>query len=192
MKTPNWIYLDLEAQKSAEEAGGWHHIDRMKCAVAVAYVLRENRLRIFTDDALPELASLLRSASCVIGYNLLKFDLVILQGYQGVNLDGVRCLVLLGEFTRDQGHRVSLDDLTEGTFGARRGTDGPTLIKWWRAGKKLAVAEECCNDVLSMHRLHQHALEHGWVRFRNKFGRKQRVEANWTTRRAVRWTGAAK
>ena len=69
----------------------------MKCGVAVAYVLRENRLRSFTDDALPERAALLRSAACVVGYNLLKFDLVILQAYEGVNLD------LLREFNRAQG-----------------------------------------------------------------------------------------
>ena len=191
MKSPNWIYLDLEPQHSADEAGGWSHIDRMKCAVAVAYVLRENRLRIFTEEALPELAALLRGADCVIGYNLLRFDFIILQAYRRVNLRDVRCLDLLHEFTRANGHRVPLDNLTQATFGACPGVPGPTLLQWWREGRKLAVAQECCNDVLAMHRLHQQALKHGVVRFRNSEERVQSVKANWSTRRAVRWPGAA-
>ncbi len=51
------------------------------------------------------------------------------------------------------------------------------------------AAEECCNDVLAMRRLHAHALEQGQVRFRNKFEKLQTAPANWSTRRAVRWLG---
>ena len=189
MKTPNWIYLDLEAQHAAEEVGGWDHIDRMKCSVAVTFSLREHRLHIHTEDALPELAKKLKAADCVIGYNLLRFDLVILEGYKSVDLTGIRCLDMFREFRRAMGHGVPLDNLLQATLGMPPGTDGNTLMRWWRKGKTLAVAGECCNDVLAMRRLHAHALEQGQVRFRNKFEKLQTAPANWSTRRAVRWLG---
>lgn len=189
MKTPNWIYLDLEAQHAAADVGGWDHIDRMKCSVAVTFTLREHRLRIYTDDALQELAANLKAADCVIGYNLLRFDLVILEGYADMDLSGIRCLDMVHEFRRATGHTAALDSLLQATFGMPPGTDGCTLIRWWHEGKTLAVAGECCNDVLAMRRLHAHALEHGQVRFRNKFEKLQTAPANWSTRRAVRWQG---
>ena len=189
MKTPNWIYLDLEAQHAAADVGGWDHIDRMKCSVAVTFSLREHRLCIHTEDALPELARKLKAADCVIGYNLLRFDLVILEGYESVNLTGIRCLDMVHEFRRTMGHGVPLDKLLQATFGMPPGTDGNTLMRWWRKGKTLAVAGECCNDVLAMRRLHAHALEHGKVRFRNKFEKLLTAPVNWSTRRAVRWHG---
>ncbi|MEQ2008472.1 MAG: helicase [Limisphaerales bacterium] len=189
MKTPNWIYLDLEAQHPATDVGGWDHIDRMKCSVAVTFSLREHRLSIHTEDALPELAKKLKAADCVIGYNLLRFDLVILEGYESVDLTGIRCLDMVHEFRRAMGHGVPLDNLLQATFGMPPGIDGNTLMRWWRKGKTLAVAGECCNDVLAMRRLHAHALEHGTVRFRNKFEKLQTAPANWSTRRAVRWHG---
>ncbi len=50
MSGPNYVYFDLETQKSAAEVGGWHNKRAMKIALGVTYSTHRGTYEIYRED----------------------------------------------------------------------------------------------------------------------------------------------
>jgi len=159
----NNIYLDLETLRSAESVGGWDKLDKLGVAVAVTYSPGLHQLGIFTEDNLGEMTTALQEADVVVGYNLINFDLKVLQGYKELNISNLHVCDLMLEVEKALGHRLSLCNLRAATLGHTPQFDGLEMTKLWENGEKEKVIECCCNDVLAMHALHQHGITRGEV-----------------------------
>ena len=157
------VYLDVETQRTAEPVGGWDNLDKLGVSVAAAYSPFLDQLWIFTEDNLADLTHILQGADLVIGYNLIKFDLMVLQGCKGVNVSNLRVCDIMLEVEKALGHRLPLANLRAATLGQNPQYDGLDMIKFWQNGEKEKVLEGCCNDVLAMHALHQYGITHGEV-----------------------------
>lgn len=59
----NIVYFDLETQKSAEEVGGWDHINRMGMSVGVTYSTAQGAYRIYGEKQVSELITDLQRAT---------------------------------------------------------------------------------------------------------------------------------
>ena len=177
---PSIVYLDIESQKTIAQAGGdWSKLHRMKLAVAVAWCEPAGELRIFTERDIKELAALLRSASLVIGYNLLRFDIPIIKGYRGVNLTGVRCRDLLVDIAEQTEERHSLASLLKVNFGLEAKASGLECIEWWQEGQVAKVVETCANDVLHIRRLHLSGAKQGFVCVPGAAKQRKRCPVDW-------------
>jgi hypothetical protein len=68
------VYFDLETQRTANDAGGWHRKRDMGMSIGVTYSTQLGAYRIFTENNVQELVDQLVRADLVIGFNVINFD----------------------------------------------------------------------------------------------------------------------
>ena len=176
----NFVYFDLETQRSANDVGGWDKKADMLMSVGVTYSTERGSYRIYTEDDVHELIEELIQADCVVGYNHISFDYEVLMGYtirdlreQTSNLD----LMLDLEAALD--HRPKLEAVASACLGEGKTAVGTDAIKWWRQGKFREVAEYCCYDVKVTKEVHEFGARNGRVAYMNRFNHRSEVAVPW-------------
>ncbi len=174
------LYFDLETQRSANDVGGWGNKDKMGMSIGVTFSTKTGQYHIFGESDADALIEQLMKADKIIGFNHVGFDLPVLQKYtildlpaQTINLD------LLLDLEQRLGHRLKLDAVASATLGFGKTADGLEAIKWWREGKILQIAEYCAYDVKVTKEVHEFGVQHGFVKYKDRFGNDQQVEVNW-------------
>src|ERR1700733_13204747 len=174
------IYFDLETQRTANDAGGWHNKQDMKMSVGVTYSTALSQYRIYSESRVNELIDQLLKADLVVGFNIVSFDYEVLMGYTILDLPHqLRSLDLLLEIEKAAGNKLKLGNVAQATLGLGKTADGVDAIKWWREKRLMEIAEYCCFDVKVTKLVHEHGLEHRELFYTDKFSRKQRVEIGW-------------
>ena len=171
----NIIYFDLETQKTAQEVGGWAHIDRMQLAAAVTFSTADQQYTTFKESDVGLLIDQLTTADCIVGFNLKAFDYVVLRPYTPVNLWELPTFDMLEQIRAVLGFRLSLDALAKTTLQEPKSADGLQSVRWWKAGRVDLVTEYCRKDVEITKRLHTYACQNGHLLFRGRDGQVRRV-----------------
>lgn len=176
----NLVYFDLETQLSASEVGGWQNKRMMKMSIGVTYSTGRGAYAIYHEDHVEELIKELRTADCVIGFNLLGFDYEVLEGYTLFDFSQVPTLDLMVHVEKTIGKRVGLDALAVETFGVGKTGNGTDALKWWKEGRLMDIAEYCCYDVKATKMLHEYGQQHGRVFFQNTATfRRESIAVSW-------------
>ncbi len=175
----NIIYFDVETQKTAEEVGGWSHIDRMKLAVAVTYSTKADEYASYLEKNVEDLIAQLKTADLVVGFNVKRFDYTVLTSYTSVSLQQLPTVDMLYDIHRTLGFRISLDALASATLGAKKSADGLQAVRWYKNGDIDKVIEYCKKDVEITKQLHEYGCANGFVWFTNRRGAKQRAPVSW-------------
>ncbi|MCP4699309.1 MAG: DEAD/DEAH box helicase, partial [Gammaproteobacteria bacterium] len=89
--------LDLETQRSAQEVGGWHKADRMGISCTVLYDSQEERYFEFLESQTPQLIARLIELDLVIGFNIKRFDYLVLRGCSDFDFSSLPTLDILEE-----------------------------------------------------------------------------------------------
>ncbi len=175
------VYFDLETQRTANDVGGWDKKHEMLMSVGVTYSSADQKYEIFPESRVQDLISRLQRADLVVGYNVIRFDYEVLMGYTVLSLpEQLRTLDLLLDIEKAAGHRLKLEDVAQGTLGVGKIAEGLDAIRWWREGRVLEVAEYCCFDVKVTKLVHEYGAANKELFFSDRFGRKQRLEINWS------------
>jgi len=175
----NTIFFDLETKYLADEVGGWHNIHKMELAVAVIYSTADGAYHHFTEDRAAQLVAHLQQADLVVGFNLYRFDYIVLQPYTQVALDRLPTVDMLHDLHRQLGFRVSLDSLASATLGASKSADGVQAVRWFRQGKIEQVLAYCERDVQVTHDVYEFGRKNGFVRYYDRRYRAQKVTVRW-------------
>ena len=176
----DFVYFDLETQKSANDVGGWSHKDQMGMSVGVTYSTALGEYRIFGENQVEELIDQLLKADLVIGFNHIDFDYKVLMGYSILDLaEQCQSLDLMLDLETHLGHRPKLDAVASASLGMGKTAVGTDAIKWWREGKIMKIAEYCCFDVKVTRLVHEFGSKHGHVKYTDRFNREQTVDVNW-------------
>ena len=181
-KDPAGVYfcvLDIETQRSAEEVGGWHRIDRMGLSCAVLYDSKEDAYTPFREDEVPELIDRLKRFELVVGFNINRFDYTVLRGYSNFDFKSLPTLDILEDVHRHLGFRLSLDHLAGVTLGKNKTADGLAALKWWKEGKIEKIIDYCRADVKITKALFGFGKKNGYLLFTNKAGNQVRVPVSW-------------
>ena len=176
---PNIIAFDLETQHTADEVGGWEHIRLMRLAVAVIYDVATGSYRDYTEQDVNRLLADLRQADLVVGYNLLRFDYEVLRAYTDDNLLNLPTVDMLVHLYRILGWRPKLGDLAAATLGETKMGDGLDAVRWFRQGHLDRVIAYCRQDVQVTWRLYEFGHRNGYVQYRDRNWRVQRVPVRW-------------
>ena len=175
------VYFDLETQRTANDVGGWDKKHEMKMSVGVTFSTADNKYEIFPESRVDDLIKRLQRADLVVGYNVVRFDYEVLMGYTVLSLpEQLRTLDLLVDIEKSAGHRLKLEDVAQGTLGVGKIAEGLDAIRWWREGRVMEVAEYCCFDVKVTKLVHEYGAAHKELFFSDRFGRKQRLEIQWS------------
>jgi DEAD/DEAH box helicase domain-containing protein len=175
----NIVYFDLETQRSADEVGGWDHINRMGMSVGVTYSTTRGDYHIYGENQVDDLVKELLRADLVVGFNHLRFDFEVLHGYTAFDLRQVPTLDMLVDLQNRLEHRLSLEAITSATFGVEKTAEGLQAIQWFREGKLLEIAEYCCYDVKLTRLVHEYGALNRQLHYVNRFGKKLTVPVAW-------------
>jgi len=164
------VVFDIETQfLSNEVPGGWNNLPGMKLSCAVLYDVDQDRYYTYLEPTVKDLLTHLQAASKVIGFNSLRFDYGVLQGYTRVRLADLPTLDLMADLQKKLNHRLSLAHLAEHTLGgAQKSADGLLAVKWWREGKHQQVIDYCRMDVELTRDLWRFGKDKGHVLFKHK------------------------
>ncbi len=176
----DFVYFDLETQKSANDVGGWGHKDQMGMSIGVTYSTALGEYRIFGEGQVQELIDQLVRADLVIGFNHVSFDYEVLMGYTILNLaEQCKSLDLMIDMEQHLGHRPKLDAVAGASLGVGKTAVGTDAIKWWREGKIMKIAEYCAFDVKVTKMVHEYGVKNGFVKYVNRFNQEEDVPVQW-------------
>jgi hypothetical protein len=176
----NFVYFDLETQRSANDVGGWDRKADMGMSIGVTFSSALNRYMIYDEANVQGLIDELRDADLVVGFNHVSFDYEVLMGYTVLDLrDCTRNLDLMVDLEKTLLHRPKLDAVASETLSESKTAVGTDAIKWWQEGKIMAIAEYCCFDVKVTKMVHEYGARHGLVKYRNRFNQSLEVAVDW-------------
>lgn len=176
----NYVYFDLETQRSANDVGGWDRKADMKMSIGVTFSTAKNRYMIYDEANVQNLIDELCAADLVIGYNHISFDYEVLMGYTILDLkEQTNNLDLMIDLERELQHRPKLDAVASETLGESKTAVGTDAIKWWQEGRILDIAEYCCFDVKVTRMVHEYGARNSLVKYKNRYNQSLEVPVNW-------------
>ncbi len=140
------IVLDIETQKEFAEVEG-RKPELLGVSVIGIYSYNDNRYDVFLENEIDRLAPKLQSAEMLIGFNIRKFDMPVLQPYIKFPLAPLPMLDILEEITKALGHRLSLDSVAQATLGRGKSGHGLDALRWFKQGRFDLIARYCLDDV---------------------------------------------
>ncbi len=175
------LVLDVETQRLAQEVGGWEHVDRLGLSAAVVLDTGTGEFHRYLEADAARLIEQLHGAGHIVGYNLLRFDYVVLRpyGFEPQRLQPNQTTDMLAHLTRALGFRVSLDNVAAATLGANKTADGLLAVTWYRQGELDKLLDYCEEDVRITDRLWEHGRAKHQVAFRDRDYRLRTIPVLW-------------
>lgn len=153
------VVLDLETKNSFQEIGR-RDPAALDLSLVGIYDSVTDSYKSFLENELPFLWPILERADLVIGFNIIHFDIPILDKYYHGNLRSLRTLDLMREVELVLGRRLGLDALAQATLGTSKSGHGMDAIRWWRSGEIEKIRRYCLDDVRITKKLYEYALTH--------------------------------
>jgi DEAD/DEAH box helicase domain-containing protein len=171
--------FDLETQRSCQEVGGWHKADKMGVSCAVLYDSKKNQYLEFLENQVGDFVNHLKTLSLVIGFNIKRFDYLVLKGYTNFDFSRLNSLDILEHIHQKLSYRLSLDHLAGATLGVEKSANGLLALKWWKEGRIRDILDYCIKDVELTQNLFLYGKKNQYLLFKNKAGKKVRVPVSW-------------
>ena len=175
----NIVYFDLETKHSADDVGGWSHIDKMGMSIGVTYSTARGDYKVYGEPEVEDLIKEIQRADLVVGFNHIRFDYRVLEGYSIFDFSQVPSLDMLIVLNEKLGHRLKLDSIAQATLGCEKSAEGLQALEWYKQVKMAEIAEYCCFDVKITKLVHEYGAAHGHLFYNNRFGNKLKVEVEW-------------
>ncbi len=172
------IIFDLETQKSLAEVGGRENIPDLLLSLAVVYRYSDRRYVTFLEKDVDSLIREIRRASRVVGFNLFRFDYLVLQKYGKLGAISGKTVDMMKICERPLGFRPKLADLAYATLRVKKKANGLLAIKLFRQGKIKQLERYCRRDVLITRKLFEFGRKHGFVYIEQQ-GERAQVPARW-------------
>lgn len=175
-------YLDVECQLTAPEVGGFqpHQTRQRRLAVAVVHFPASQRFVTYQEREVTLLARALHKVDHVIGYNLRGFDLELLRGYPGTDVDGIHAFDLFEDLQRISGRRWPLEVLASATLNLSPTLGGDDITAMFSRGDLAGCVAACKEDVRRIAQLHQFGAAHGVVYgYRPDIKKRVAIQVRW-------------
>ncbi|MCB0308820.1 MAG: hypothetical protein KDD48_05565 [Bdellovibrionales bacterium] len=182
---PRIVYFDIETLRSAVEVGGWSNISKMGVACAVCYDSIEDKYFEYVESQVPDLLVKLSEADLIVGYNIIRFDYVVLQGYSKVDFSRNQSFDILVDVTRILGHRLKLDSIVQATLGVGKTGDGLQSLQWVKEGRFDLISEYCKKDVELTRDLFLFGLQNKYIYYQN-YGEKIKIPVEWSLQQLIK------
>lgn len=141
----NEVVLDIETKHTFTEVN--NVLPNLKVSVVGIYNYQNEKFMIFEEHELKALEEILKSASRIIGFNIIKFDMAVLAPYLSINTENLPFVDIMVEIMKVVGHRVSLNSVAKATLGTQKSGDGLDAIRFFREGNMESLKKYCLEDV---------------------------------------------
>ena len=133
----------------------------------------------FEEGELSNAFPLLEGASVVIGFNIISFDLPVLQAYYPGKVTNFKTFDILDYVKETIGKRLSLNDLVSATLGKKKSGHGLLAIEYFREGKIDQLRSYCMDDVMLTKELFDYGAAHNEIIYLNERGKVSIPVKNW-------------
>jgi DEAD/DEAH box helicase domain-containing protein len=171
--------FDLETQRSAADVGGWHRADRMGVSCGVIYDAQKDAFKEYRENQISRLIADLKEFELVVGFNIKRFDYLVLKGYSDFDFTSLNTLDILEDIHHQLGFRLSLAHVAQETLGTTKTGDGLQALRWWKEGRIREIIDYCKTDVKLTRDLYLFGRQNGYLIFRNRNQKKVRIPVNW-------------
>ena len=178
------LVLDLETQREFNEVEG-RKPELLLASVVGVYSYQTNRYDAYLEaDLRTKLAPRLKEAELVIGFNIRRFDMPVLQPYLAYPVTQIPLLDIMEEVVKNLGHRLSLDSIAQATLGKGKSGSGLDALKWFKEGRFDLITKYCLDDVKLTKEVYEYGKEHGRLFATSRFGpEKLQIAVFWPERK---------
>ncbi len=165
------VVFDVETKKAFDEVGGFYP-EKLGVSVSGVWYGEEGskgELRGFREEEFPEMFKIFEGAERIVGFNSIDFDMATLKPYYLGDLLKLPNFDILQEVEKKVGYRVKLDALAKETLGVQKGGSGLDAITYYHEGNWEKLTKYCLEDVVITKDLYLYGLEHGELKFKNKW-----------------------
>ena len=176
--------IDLETQRDFNEVEG-RKLELLGVSVAGVYSYEENRYDAYLEaDLATKLAPRLQTAELIIGFNIRRFDMPVLQPYVPFSVTSLPMLDIMEEVVKNLGHRLSLESLAQATLGRGKSGHGLDALQWFKEGRFDLITKYCLDDVKLTKELYDYGKAHGRLFATSRFSQdKLQIPVFWPERK---------
>lgn len=169
------VVLDIETKYTFRDFA--EHA-KLQVSVAALYDYKDKSSRVFEEKELNELFPILENASYIVGYNIVSFDLPVLQPYYHGKINHFSTFDILDDIKNKIGRRLALNDVAFATFGEKKSGHGLMAIELFKDGRIDELKKYCMDDVLLTKNLFEHGAKDGQINYLDENG-KVTIKVNW-------------
>ena len=178
------LVLDLETQRDFNEVEG-RKPELLLVSVCGIYSYEQNRYDVYLEpDLATKLGPRLQQAELIIGFNIRRFDMPVLQPYLPYSVAALPLLDIMEEVVKNLGHRLSLDSIAQATLGRGKSGSGLGALKWFKEGRFDLITKYCLDDVKLTKEVYEYGKQHGRLFATSRFGsEKLQIPVFWPERK---------
>ena len=170
------LVLDLETQKDFNEVDG-RKLELLGVSVAGVYSYAENKFDAYLEaDLATKLGPRLQAAELLIGFNIRRFDMPVLQPYLSFPVATLPMLDIMEEVVKNLGHRASLESLAQATLGRGKSGHGLQALRWFKEGRFDLITQYCLDDVKLTKELYDYGKQHGRLFLTSRFNANEKIQ----------------
>jgi DEAD/DEAH box helicase domain-containing protein len=147
----------------------------------VFYDSQTNRFVEYFENQIDRLIEDLQRVELIVGFNIKRFDYLVLKGYSDFDFATLNTLDILETVQNHLGFRLSLAHLAQATLGATKLADGLQALQWWKEGRVKEIVDYCKMDVKLTRDLFVFGRQNGYLIFINRLQKRVRIPVPWQT-----------
>ncbi len=176
----DFLVVDIETKTLVDAVGGWKNFKQLEVSVACAYDSKTQTFSSYTEDQLGKLVELCKER-LLVGYNLVGFDLPILEKYGLPPINELDVFDIMLDIHNVSGWKfVKLEKIAQATLGTGKSADGLMAVEWWKQGLVDKIIEYCLKDVEVTRDVFLHGLNQGYIEIMKADESKARFNVNWS------------
>jgi len=163
----NILVLDVETQKSFKEIGKSKamSLSKLKVSVVCTYDYLTDAYASYEEKDMVKFEQRLQTADLLIGFNIRRFDMAVLQPYLFKTVDQFPVLDLLDAIEKARGHRASLDSVARATVKEGKSGDGAEALVLFKEGRMEELKKYCLDDVRLTKNVYEYGCREGKIHF---------------------------
>lgn len=175
----DYLVVDIETKTLVDAVGGWKNFKQLEVSIACAYDSKTDQMLVYHEKDLPDLIALCQER-VVVGYNVVGFDLPVLEKY-GLELGKIETFDIMLDVQNVSGWKfVKLERVAMATLGVGKSAEGTQAVEWWKEGKVDKIIEYCQQDVAVTRDVFRHGMEKGFIKIAKADGSATEFPVDWT------------
>lgn len=158
------VFFDIETKNTFRDVGKADPA-LLDIACVATFDTDTEALRVFTEENLSDLWSVIEQAELLVGFNSDHFDIPLLNKYYLGDLSNLKSLDLMKEVSKTLGRKISLDTLVNATLGKKKTGSGLQSVEWWASGEHEKVKDYCKEDVMLTKELYDFIKANRFVKY---------------------------
>ncbi len=130
---------------------------------------------VFEPD-LRKFKEVLELANTIVGFNIVKYDIPILERYYKLDLRNKKIVDIFKEIYDRYKLALKLDNLCSTTFNLSKIAHGTDAVRFYKEGKLDKLKEYCDMDVKLTKELYEYIRKHGYCYYTDGIGNRIKLE----------------